>query len=111
MIHVLDNLVVSLIYLFSAFIIFFVGKLLFDVLHRSFRLNHELVEKDNFALGIAMAGYYLGLTIAIGGSIVGPSRGLLEDMIDLLAFEPNGPKVTLMRQLEAIALTFRHVQG
>jgi uncharacterized membrane protein YjfL (UPF0719 family) len=86
MIHVLDNLVVSLIYLFSAFIIFFVGKLLFDVLHRSFRLNHELVEKDNFALGIAMAGYYLGLTIAIGGSIVGPSNGLLEDMIDIIFF-------------------------
>ncbi len=86
MLQIIDNLAISLIYLFSAFAVFFIGKLIYDLLHRSYRLNHELVEKDNFALGIAMSGYYLGLILAIGGSIVGPSQGLYEDLIDIFFY-------------------------
>ncbi len=86
MLQIIDNLAISLIYLISAFSIFFIGKLIYDLLHRSYRLNHELLEKDNFALGIAMSGYYLGLVLAIGGSIIGPSQGLYEDLIDIFFF-------------------------
>jgi len=86
MIHVLDNLTVSLLYILAAFVIFFIGKLVYSLLHRSYRLNHELVENDNFALGLTMAGYYLGLIIAIGGCIVGPSQGIIEDLIDIIFY-------------------------
>lgn len=86
MIHILDNIVTSLIYVLCSFVVFFIGKLVFDKLHRSYRLDHELVKKDNFAVGLAMAGYYLGLIIAIGGAIVGPSHGIFEDVIDIFFY-------------------------
>ena len=51
-----------------------------------YNFHHELVEEDNAALALVMSGYYLGLIFSIGGVIVGPSAGLLEDLADLLVY-------------------------
>lgn len=44
--------------------------------------NEQLFEVDNHAIGIAAAGYYIGIMIAITGVISGPSQGWLIDIRD-----------------------------
>jgi len=56
------------------------------MIHRSYDLNDELVEKDNPALALSVAGYYAGLVFALGGCLVGPSHGLISDLIDLVIY-------------------------
>jgi len=82
----LNDIFSTFIYLVAAFIIFLIGKLAYDVNNRSFRLRHELLEKDNLALALALSGYFIGLVFMIGGVMWGPSRGLVEDLIDIFFY-------------------------
>jgi uncharacterized membrane protein YjfL (UPF0719 family) len=82
----LDDLLTALVLIAGFYILFFIGKLVNDLLNRDYKLTHELVERDNPALAVAVAGYYLGLVFAIGGALVGPSRGIVEDLIDLVIY-------------------------
>jgi uncharacterized membrane protein YjfL (UPF0719 family) len=82
----LDNLVSAAIFIIVFFIFFFIGKVINDLLHREYKLNFELVKKDNAALALSLIGYYFGLVLAIGGTIVGPSAGLVEDLFDLVIY-------------------------
>ncbi|MCY3683962.1 MAG: DUF350 domain-containing protein [Gemmatimonadetes bacterium] len=80
---IVQDLIATGIYLISAFILFWIGKLVKDLTTTSYSVREELVEKDNVALGVAMAGYYFGLFMAIGGTLSGPSQGLENDLIDI----------------------------
>ncbi len=73
----------TLIYLLSAFILFFIGKLVYDQIRRKIDVKNELVQKDNFAFALANTGYYIGLLLAIGSAIIGPSSGLWIDVLDI----------------------------
>ncbi|MFQ5822598.1 MAG: DUF350 domain-containing protein [bacterium] len=82
----IDEVVTALVYLIAVFFIFFVGKFVYDKVNRKFVLREELLQKDNFALALAVIGYYLGLVFAIGGILIGPSSGWVDDMIDILIY-------------------------
>jgi len=82
----LDNLITAAILIVIFYILFFIGKLVNDLLHREYDLTEQLVEKDNPALALAVAGYYFGMVIAIGGTLVGPSGGIVDDIIDLCIY-------------------------
>ncbi len=82
----IDGLILGILYFIVFFILFYVGKLCYNLLHRDFNLNIELVENDNPAVSLAVTGYYAGLVIALGGAIVGPSHGLVKDLIDLTRY-------------------------
>ncbi len=82
----LDSFVTAIILIASFYILFFLGKLANDLLHREYDLTKELVEKDNPALALGIAGYYLGLVLAIGGALAGPDNGIAEDLIDLFIY-------------------------
>ena len=82
----LDTVILASIYLLSAYVLFWLGKCVFDFLHRDFRVREELVERKNPALALALVGYYLGVVFAIGGAIVGPSSGLVDDVLDLFLY-------------------------
>jgi uncharacterized membrane protein YjfL (UPF0719 family) len=43
-------------------------------------LTRELSEKDNAAVALAVAGYYLGLFIALSGLLEGPPMALIDEM-------------------------------
>ncbi len=73
----------AVVYIALTFLIFFIGKMIYQLLHPSFNLEKELVKKDNLAFALSNVGYYAGLLIAIGGAIVGPSKGLINDMIEI----------------------------
>lgn len=73
----------GVIYIAVAFVIFFIGKLFYQLINRGFSVKEELVEKDNLAFSIAHVGYYIGLLFVIGSAIVGPSNGIVSDVIDI----------------------------
>ena len=73
-------------YVLGAFVMFFIGKIVYDLIHKKIDVKSELVEKDNFAFSIAHTGYLAGLLLAIGSSIVGPSNGILYDFIDMAIY-------------------------
>ncbi len=82
----IDNLISAIIYIIVFYILFFIGKKVHDLIHREYKLIEELVEKDNPALALSVAGYYFGLVLCLGGTLVGPSNGIEEDILDLCIY-------------------------
>ncbi len=81
-----DNLILGVIYIAVFFLLFFAGKIVYNLLHREFDLNKELVENDNPAVCLAITGYYAGLVMCLGGAVAGPSNGLVSDLLDLVIY-------------------------
>jgi len=79
----LDSLLTTLSYLLGSFVLFAIGKVVYGLFHPKIKIGHELVEKDNLAFSLAHVGYFTGLILTIGGAIIGPSDGLVVDLINL----------------------------
>ena len=86
MTHILDLAITTVVYLASGFILFFIGKMVYQLFHRNINIKDELVHKDNFAFAISHTGYFVGLLLAIGSAIIGPSNGLLIDLADIFIY-------------------------
>lgn len=76
----------GVIYIAIGFVIFVIGKFVYQLFNRGFSVKDELVEKDNLAFAFAHVGYFIGLLIVIGGAIVGPSDGLLMDVLEISVY-------------------------
>jgi uncharacterized membrane protein YjfL (UPF0719 family) len=76
----------TLIYIASAFLLFFIGKKAYDIAYKNIDIKSELVKKDNLAFALANVGFYIGLLLAIGSVIIGPSFGILIDLMDIFVF-------------------------
>jgi uncharacterized membrane protein YjfL (UPF0719 family) len=76
----------AVVYLAMAFVIFLVGKMVYQLLHRSISVKEELVKKDNLAFSLSHVGYFIGLLLSVGSAIVGPSNGLVNDIIDIAVY-------------------------
>ncbi len=81
-----DRIVTGFVLLVAFYVLFFVGKLANDLLHKEYNLTEELVHKDNPAIAIALGGYYFGLVLCLGGALAGPTHGIVEDLIDLAIY-------------------------
>ena len=82
-----DQLLTGFIYLAVVLVLVVIGKWVYSALHRGFVLRTELLEKDNLAMALTIAGYYLGLAIVLGGVVSGPGSGMLtENVIDIVIF-------------------------
>ncbi|MBI9069995.1 MAG: DUF350 domain-containing protein [Melioribacteraceae bacterium] len=86
MLTTFDDILTSLVYLASCFIIFMIGKFVYQLFHKDIDVKNELVEKDNFAFAVAHTGYFIGLLFAIGSAIIGPSAGMRQDLIDIFSY-------------------------
>jgi len=83
----LDQTLTGFIYLGAVLFLLFVGRWVYDALHRRFVLQTELIENDNLAVALAVSGYYLGLVIVLGGVVSGPgSFSVMDDVIVLVSF-------------------------
>lgn len=82
----IDNFITAVFLVAVSYVLFFIGKMVNDILHREYNLTEELVEKDNPAIALAVGGYYFGLVLCIGGTLVGPSGGIVEDVIDVCIY-------------------------
>lgn len=83
---IIDSLITAIILIAIFYVLFFIGKLAHSLLHREYNLTDELVEKDNPAVALAVTGYYFGLVLSIGGSLVGYEQGIAEDILDLCMY-------------------------
>ena len=82
-----DQILTGFIYLAVVLVLVVIGKWVYTALHRGFVLQTELLEKDNLAMAVTIAGYYLGLAIVLGGVVSGPGAGVLtDDVIDVVIF-------------------------
>ena len=72
----------SLPVLLGALLLFWIGKLVYNLL-TPYDNHAELTERNNAAFGFAMAGYYVGLAVALAGVLQGPVRGVLLDLQDV----------------------------
>lgn len=83
--HLYDY-IYSLGYLLLAIVIFFIGKLIYQLLNSKIDVKNELVIKDNLAFSTVITGYYVGLIVIIGSAIIGESRGFLNDVFDITLY-------------------------
>ena len=79
--YFIDTILTTLSYLGACFILFYLGKLIYPLIHRGYNVKDELVEKDNLAFAIAHTGYFIGIIAAIGGVMLGESQGLMLDLM------------------------------
>jgi len=83
---VIDAILATLVYLLVAFLLFYLGKLAYQLFHRKVNVQYELVENDNLAFAVAHVGYFVGLLTALGGALLGESQGLLLDMFNMVVY-------------------------
>lgn len=95
-----QDIMISGVYLIVSFVLFWVGKVVYNATSPGFHMREELVEKDNTALAVAFSGYGLGLILAIGGVMMGPSHGLVIDLIDIGIY--GGLSIVLMNLARVI---------
>ncbi len=83
MLSILDGLLTTLTYVSVSFLLFFLGKIVYQLFHPRVKVAYELVENDNLAFAFAHVGYFIGLLLAIGSVMVGESQGLVNDLIGI----------------------------
>lgn len=84
-----------LVYIAACLVLIVIAKFTLGIFMRGINIDHELVEKDNFAFSIAHVGYYVGLLISLGGVLSGSgSSNFWEDVGLTLAY--GGISILLM---------------
>lgn len=73
-------MVQSVVYVLEAFVLLWVARLAYTGLYRRVDLKAELFGRNNTALAVALSGYLLGVVIALGGALWGPSAGWQADL-------------------------------
>jgi len=71
---ILRDLGPGLLILAIVLVAVWIGKLINDLLTR-YKINEELTDKNNASVGVALAGYYIALAIAIAGVLQGSGSG------------------------------------
>ena len=81
----LTEIVRGLPLVLEALVLFWISRMVYDWTTR-FRLNEELVEKNNPAVGLSYAGYNIAFAICLVGTLVGPDKGLTKNLQDVALY-------------------------
>ena len=84
------SIINALTYILTSILLFAIGKIIYKLIHRKIDINHELVEKDNFAFILSYVGYFTGIIIIIGAAIKGDSHGLGSDIAQISLYSILG---------------------
>lgn len=84
------NVIAPAVYFISCFLLLIIGRFVYKALHPKINMNHELVEKDNFAYSISMVGYFIGVVMTMAGALIGESKGLMTDLVLILVYGGTG---------------------
>lgn len=69
------------IYMLVCFLLFLIGKLIYQLLNQQIKVDEEMVEKDNLSFAITHVGYFVGLLLAVCGAMSGGQHeSLLHDL-------------------------------
>lgn len=72
--------------LLLGFALFWLGQLAYQKLFRRMNLNLQLFVRDNPAVAIALVGYYMGLAIAMGGTLTRTSASWQDVLLNLASY-------------------------
>lgn len=86
---VLDQLITGAAFAALFVLIFLIAKV-FNDLVTPYHVDEELCKRDNVALSTSLAGYLLGTTMVFMGALLGPSQGLLMDLVVVGAYSLLG---------------------
>jgi uncharacterized membrane protein YjfL (UPF0719 family) len=75
--------------LFGYLIVFFIGNYIYSK-KIAYDLKHEIVDKNNNAAAISLAGYLMAISIIFIGVMIGPSNGIVEDFIAIMTYSLLG---------------------
>lgn len=75
-----EQILTALSLLGGFMVIILFGKLAFYVFAR-YKVTEELLEKDNPAVSVVLAGYYMAISIIYAGALMGPSKSITEDLL------------------------------
>jgi uncharacterized membrane protein YjfL (UPF0719 family) len=70
-------------YFVAALLLFFLGKVLFDISTPGIHDDEELTKRDNPAFGVLFVGYMLGLALALAGTFSSLGPSILSNILDL----------------------------
>lgn len=76
----------ALVYLVCSFALFFIGRVFYKLFNKKINVEEELVIQDNFAFSLSHTGYLIGVVLVIGGAILGPSTGLVDDVMQIFIY-------------------------
>ena len=76
----------SAVYLLEAFVLLWIAKAAYTGIYRKAKWKVELFEKANTALAISTVGYLLGIAIALGGVLSGPTTGWQSDLTGIALY-------------------------
>jgi uncharacterized membrane protein YjfL (UPF0719 family) len=76
----------SVAYLLEAFVLLWIAKVAYTKVYRRVDLKAELFDRNNHALAVAAAGYFLGIVLALGGALSGASVGWKADMTGIALY-------------------------
>ncbi len=77
----------SLLLLYVA--IFFIANVVYSRM-AGYSVKDEIVQKDNLAVAISLAGYLFAISIIFIGCVLGPSKGLFEDLVAVVGYSAMG---------------------
>ncbi len=70
-------------------IVFFIANVIYSK-KAGYDVKKEIVEKDNMAVSVSLAGYLLAISIIFIGCVLGPSKGIFEDLIVVIKYSALG---------------------
>ena len=76
----------SAVYLLAAFLLLVVAKFAYGLVYRRVDLKEELFVQKNSALAVSLGGYLLGIVIALGGALSGPSVSWQADLTGIAIY-------------------------
>ncbi|MFC1525366.1 DUF350 domain-containing protein [Candidatus Latescibacterota bacterium] len=76
----------AVVYVLEAFVLLWIAKAAYTRVYRRVCLKAELFDKGNTAVAVAACGYLLGIIIALGGVLTGPSGGWQADLTGIAQY-------------------------
>lgn len=76
----------SLVYVLEVFVLLWIARMAYGAVFRGVDLKAEIFARNNHAAAIAQTGYLMGIVIALGGGLSGPSAGWGVDMLSIAAY-------------------------
>lgn len=70
-------------------VIFFIANVVYSK-KVGYDVKDEIVQKDNLAAAISLAGYLFAISIIFIGCVLGPSKGLLQDLVTVVEYSAMG---------------------
>lgn len=94
-----SDIIAGLAYAAGAIVLIWFAKFMLTSFRRDLNIRTELTEHDNLAFALAIVGYFVAVLIVITSAIVGPSHGLVQDLLALFFY---GSIAILLLNLSAI---------